>query len=461
MKIRPLIVFSFILLNVIYQFAYGESNTLSWKGTEGSQDTPLNKFLFSELSEENNTLKKVKYYLLNGEVDLAKVRLNGLIYSQTKLKPLVMRYLAILHFIDGDFTKSLKYLQAKELKDPANYKKVCSLTVINLVALNKVSTLHDEWEKCKIESYSALDKNSIVWLDMLVEMKTKPREGLTRKPFRNMKLAMLENEQLKTILKLALFLNQEKIVMDQLNELTESQIQDPEARELVGHILFRQGALAKSYRFIEDLNTPNAENIKGNIYILRNKYELAYAQFKLALARKENSQNAMERILPLAWLLGDWIEGARISQMVIATPQNQINKMTLASAFWAQKGDYEKSKEFLDRISGRSKKGSELDVTQLHSFVGLMLNDEFLVKKQSATSCAQFDLVNCWLSYQMVQWDTFPLTSRRDEKLPFKKEWEKLTTEELDQPLKETAYVNQLDIEELDNKLIQLVPNAK
>ena len=461
MKIRLLIILGIILLNLPSSTSFAEGNQLSWKGTEEFQDSPLNKVLFSELEDQNGTLKKVKYYLINGEVDLAKVNLNGLVYSQTKLKPLILRYLGVLHFIEGDFKKSLKYLEAKELQMPNYYKRVCSLTVINLVALNKVENLADEWEKCKIESFSEIDKNSVVWLDMLIEMKTKPKEGLTKKPFRNMKLAMLENEQLKTLLKLALFLNQEKIVMDQINELTESQIQDPEARELIGHVLFRQGALAKSYRFIEDLNTPNAENIKGNIYILRNKYELAYAQFKLALSSKENSQNAMERILPLAWLLEDWTEGARISQMVVATPQNQINKMTLASAFWAQKGDYEKSKELLDTISGRSKKGTELDVTQLHSFVGLMLNNEHLIKKQSAASCAQFDLINCWLSYQMVQWDTFPLTTRRDEKLPFKKDWEKLTTEEIDQPLKETAYVNQLDIEELDNKLVQLIPDAK
>jgi tetratricopeptide (TPR) repeat protein len=229
----------------------------------------------------------------------------------------------------------------------------------------------------------------------------------------------------------------------------------------MGQIFFRLGSLAKSYRFIEDLNSPNAENIKGNLYILRNKYELAYAQFKLALEKKQNSQNAMERILPLAWLLGDWEEGAKIAERVIASPQTQINKMTLVSAFYTQKGDYVKAKEVLSTIVSRSRRGTEIDVTQLHSFVGLMQNQPYVVKKQAALSCAQFDMVNCWLSFQMDQWDSFPLTIRRPEPMLVKKDWEKLTQEDLNQPLVETVYVNQLDIEELDDKLIQLIPNAR
>ena len=166
MKIRLLIILGIILLNLPSSTSFAEGNQLSWKGTEEFQDSPLNKVLFSELEDQNGTLKKVKYYLINGEVDLAKVNLNGLVYSQTKLKPLILRYLGVLHFIEGDFKKSLKYLEAKELQMPNYYKRVCSLTVINLVALNKVENLADEWEKCKIESFSEIDKNSVVWLDV-------------------------------------------------------------------------------------------------------------------------------------------------------------------------------------------------------------------------------------------------------------------------------------------------------
>jgi hypothetical protein len=135
--------------------------------------------------------------------------------------------------------------------------------------------------------------------------------------------------------------------------------------------------------------------------------------------------------------------------------------MTLVAAFHTQKGDYDSAKDVLETITSRSRRGKEIDVTQLHSFVGLMQNRPHVVKKQAALSCAQYDMVNCWLSFQMDQWDSFPLTIRRNEKLPVKKEWERLTQEDINQPIKETVYVNQIDIEELDDKLIQLIPNAR
>ena len=291
-------------------------------------------------------------------------------------------------------------------------------------------------------------------------MKLKPRIGLTKIPFKNIRLSSLNNDQLKIFLKLALYLNQEKLIEPELTDLDQMQIKDTEVRELIGQLYFRLGHFAKSYRFIEDLDSPNAENIKGNLYVLRQKYELAYAQFKLALEKKQNSQNAMERILPLAWLLGDWEEGAKIAERVIASPQTQVNKMTLISAFYTQKGDYAKAKDVLDSIVLRSRRGTEIDVTQLLSFVSLMQNRPDVIKKQAALSCAQFDMINCWLSFQMDQWDSFPLSIRRPDKMLVKKDWEKLSQEDLDEPLKETIYVNQLDIEELDDKLIKLTPDA-
>ena len=94
-------------------------------------------------------------------------------------------------------------------------------------------------------------------------------------------------------------------------------------------------------------------------------------------------------------------------------------------------------------------------------FTALVKNDQNIAKKQAGLSCAQFDMINCWLGLQLYQWDSFPLTIRRVDKIAVKKEWEKLSTEDLHEPIKETVYVNQIDIEELDDKQIQLIPNAR
>ncbi len=461
------ILINFITIGLMPISAFGETDRILSRRGEfvapqtGSSFAELNKVLFTDTQNQNEDLKRVKIHLLNGEVDMANVYLKKMAYSKTKLRPVVLRYLGMLNFIEGKFARSLEYLSKRELAETGHYKKICTLKILNIIVLDLKGQLQEEWDRCKLLNYNEFQNMNFVWLETLVEMKLKPKIGSTAKPFKGLKLASLNNEQLKIFLKLALYLNQEKLLLDELKEMDLDQLQDPEVREIVGHIYFRNKSLVKSYKFIEDLDSPNAENIKGNLYVLRKKYEIAYAQFKLALEKKANSQNSMERLLPLAWLLGDWSEGEKIAARVIASPQTQINKLTLASAFQTQKGDYKKAKTTLNSINQISKMGKEIEVTQLYSFVGLMENDQDVVKKQSSLSCQQFDLVNCWLSFQLEQWDSFPLTIRREELIPSRSQWRSLASEVKTDPLKETIYVNQLDIEELDDKQIDLIPNGK
>jgi len=293
-----------------------------------------------------------------------------------------------------------------------------------------------------------------------VNLKINHQMGATRIPFRHLRLASLNAEETKIMLKLALYLNQERMILDQIPNLALDQYQDPEIREIIAQIYFRTGALSKAHKFAEDLKSPNSENIKGNLYVLRKKYELAYAQFKLALEQKQNSQNAIERLLPLAWILGDWENGTKYAEQVLASPQTQINKMTLISAFLMQKGDYEESAKLLEYVAQRSRRGTEIDVTQVGSFNYLMLNKKDETRKMAKLSCAQYDVVNCWLSFQLAQWDAFPLTIRRKEKIEISKEWEKLTRDDISEPLKEQVFIKQTDIEEMDDALIQLIPTT-
>ena len=421
----------------------------------------LNRVLFSENEEQTQELKKVKYYLINGEIRLAKVYLNKLAYTQSKLKPVVFRYLAILNFIEGNFSKSYDYISRPELQMLPQFAKICTLKVLNQIVLNKVNDIERDWARCQIENPGKFREKNLIWLETLVQLKLNPRRGITRIPFKNLKLAALDNDEVKVMMKLALYLNQETLILEQIPELTVDQLQDPEVRELVGQVFFRTGTLSKAYKYVEDLKSPNAENIKGNLYVLRSKYELAYAQFKLALEQKVNSQNALERLLPLAWLLGDWEGGSKYAEQVIASPQTQINKLTLMAAFYMQKGNYEGANKVLDSIAERSRRGAEIEVSQLASFTALMQNKPEKVKKEASVSCSQYDLVNCWVLYQLDQWEAFSLTIRREDKVVEKKKWESLIKEEYNSPLKETVFVNQIDIEEMDDKLIQLIPKQK
>lgn len=442
---------------------YATEGLLSKRGTLRPPEdifsmVELNRVLFSELDTQNQELKKVKYYLINGETRLASVYLFKLSYTQTKLRPIIFRYLAILSFIQSDFHKTHQYLSLPELQNIPHFGKICVLKVLTEIVLDKRRDIETNWERCQTENPGNFRDRNLIWLETLVQLKIKPSKGITKIPFKDFRIAALDNEEAKVLMKLALYLNQEKLIIDQIPELEVQQLQDPEIRELAGQALFRTGALAKSYKYISDLKSPNAENIKGNLYLLRKKYEVAYAQFKLALEQKFNSQNAMERLLPLAWLLGDWEGGSKYSEQVLATPETIFQKMTLMAAFYMQKGDYERSNKILDQIALRSRRGTDLEVTQLASFTGLMQNKTDATRKSAKSSCEQYDLVNCWMLFQLSQWDSFPLTIRREDKIVEKKEWEKLVSDEIKQPIKETVFVNQLDIEELDDKLIQLIP---
>lgn len=422
--------------------------------------TNLNTTLFNEAKLETDELRKIKYYLVSGETRMAKLYLTKLASSRSSLKPIIDRYLGMLSFIDGDYTRAFQYLSSPKLQQIPHYSKICTIKTMTMIILSKKSQLEEEWAKCQMENVGNINATNRIWIDTLVQLKVNPRPGMSRVPFEKNRFSRFEVEDLKILLKLALYLNQEATVEPELNDLTFAQLKDEEVRELVGTIYFRLGTFTQSYKFTEGLLSPNSENIKGNLYVLRKKYELAYAQFQTALEQKQNSQNAIERLLPLAWLLGDWEKGTAYAQRVIASPQTQMNKLTLLAALLMQKGQYKESKKVLENIGQRSKKGTLLDVTQIHSFVALMENQRETVIKEAGRSCAQSDLTNCWLLFQMGHWDSFPLTVRRDEEIVHEPMWEKLSKEALNEPLKETVYINQLDIEELDDKLIRLLPQS-
>jgi tetratricopeptide (TPR) repeat protein len=452
----------FMMTNALAQQKLIHGDLYAHRGEYRPMDTlftaeELNQVLFSESRQYKEELKKIKYYLINGELELAKVYLQKLTFGQSKLKPIAFRYLGMIAFIEKDYQKSIKFLTYGELKNPPHFGKICGVLVLNKIILNDVKELQVNWERCRREAMRDINETNLAWLDTLVNLKLEIRPGISRTPFKNVTLRALENVDLKILLKLAIYLNQEKMVVDQLPELLPEQLADTEVRELAGHIFFRSGKFANAYKFIEDIKSPNAENIKGNLYLLREKYEIAYAQFKLALKEKQNSQNALERMVPIAWLLGDWKAGSAYSQQLITREGTEANKLTIMAAFEMQSGKYERSRAILREIRQKSRRGNTLEVSQIGSFAALMENDPEELKVSASQACILLDMVNCWVLYQAYHWGNFPLVIRRGDEIPYKEEWTKLTQEKLPGKLSEPIYVYQQDIEELDDKLIKLI----
>lgn len=422
----------------------------------------LFKAMMSEFTSQKEDLRRVKYYLINGEVRMAKMYLRQMMLTEPRLRPLGHRYLATIEFILGNYHDSLKELKRPELNKFGNFQKVCVLRVLNQIIVDDIFDLQDQWDRCLLENIKEMQSNRLLWLETLVQLKVAPSENVLKTPFKYNKIFALPNEDIKITLKLALYLNQEKLVLDEINQLTLDAILDPEIRELAGLILFRAKKFSLSFKFIEDLNTANVNNIKGNLYLMQKKYELAFAQFKLALVQKQNSLNAMERALPLAWEIGQWEEGTKLAEQVITSPDGAMSKLALTSAFYVQRNQFAEAEKRLDYIASYSTEGENLTVTQLYSYNHLMQKRTLETTKYADLSCKSYDLAQCWLLYQFSYWDHFPLTILRDETIfkntPWWNDESALTTVTR---LNETIYVNQKDIEELDDALIKLISTQK
>jgi tetratricopeptide (TPR) repeat protein len=461
-----------LLILVLAQVLYAENHQGETVNTPGNIMKKRGEFIFPwnslsdeeldfyssrDMREEKKKLKKIKYYLLNGELRLASEYLSKLSHSQSPLRPTIYRYLAILSFIEGNYEKTDEYLSIKELQNIPEFGKICLLKTLTEIVLNRNDSLKQTWSKCY--AYNARDAtdNYLIWPEMMVEFKLRPQEGMTRKTLERYKLSLLNNEDTKIILKIALYLNQEEVVLEQIPELNLTQLQDSEIRELVGQIYFRKGNLQKSYLFIEDLTSPNAINIVGNLHLMKKNYEKAFDQFKQALKLKPNSQNALERILPLAWILGDWESAFNYAYELPSNEETMANKLTLLAAFSLEQGDYEKSEKYLQKVVNNDQKGERLQVTQLGSFLSIMQKDDMKARKYSWMSCQQNDLINCWLLFQFSQWENFSITITRKDKFTIQSQWQGLKEKEINQPLQEKVYISQKDIEELDDKLIELL----
>jgi len=439
------------------------------KANRGSFKYPLSNFTKKELNyytsmKENiriqDNLASIKYQLINGNLEKAKLMLLQAKYTEDFSRVVQYRYLSIIHFIEGDYKKSLEYLTKKEMYNIGFSKRICLLRTLNFLILNKVSEGRSEWNNC-IDSTLTDSPSSHLWMSTLVKLKMNDEPNITDIPFKKINI---ENEQgnfLRLFLKLALYLNKEEVILDRIALLNDTVFEDPEIRELMGMLYYRSKKIVNSYRFIEDLNSPNAENIKGNIYLTQKKYELAYGQFKLALNKKLNSQNSLERIIPVAWLLKQWDDGVSYIDQLETEPRDLYNKLTARAAFLTQSNRFKEAKDTLNQIVIGSKNSQSPEVNQLYSYTAIMLKDNTDAETYSDKACKNLDGLNCWLQFHLSIWENFALTIHRDEKIINEKDdlLAKYSAGFEKEPLKEDLYINQKDIEELDNKRIKLISN--
>lgn len=408
-------------------------------------------------------LQKAKFKLINGDLKTARFLLERIDDKTAPLVPIKLRYLATLDFIEGKYAASLQKLSHVIFTKSEYYQQICLLKLIDYMAINDVEKVGKEGKSCQNRTAN-FSKNDQFWLDTMIKLKQRDQNGINRSLKLTMQGSLSDDEMAKLVLKTGLYLNKEDDILTLIDILPESSYQSKKLREIVGFMYLRQGDLPKALSFIEDIDSANAENIKGTNDLQNRKYELAFGHFKLALRKKENSVNALERAIPLSWVLKQWQDGLTMLNNTASLTSDPRNKKALEIAFLIRLKKFNEAQRELIFLKNDFQNNPPFEVNLMDTYVNLMLSasdpkiDKRKIEESAEKSCKAFDAFSCWLSMQFIQWDHIGKTIKRDEQIYTDKE---VTVESLKEkivisPLKEVISVDQSDIEELDSAKVNL-----
>lgn len=354
-----------------------------------------NTIISQSISEQKQIahLQKIKYLIINGNLNSAKILLKEANLNENFSKSTQYRYLAIINFIQKNYSEVIKILSDSTMNDFTAIQNTCMMKILSLLILNKIERAKLDWKVCR-DSLINKSPTNLAWMDTIFLLKTSNDPKKIDKIFQGISVDNLENDQLRLYLKLAFYLNKQDKILDRFQYFGENVLSDPIYRELIGLNYFRAGKLEKAYSILENLETTNAEVFKGNLYLFQKKYELAYAQYKLALQKKNNSLNAIERLLPLSWQLEQWTEGLDYAQRLNATKNQKIEHLTLISAFLTMMDKHKTAKKKLQEILQMTNQGQAHEVSQILVYNGLSLNNYDDVQNFSYQSCKSLDGLN-------------------------------------------------------------------
>ncbi len=403
-------------------------------------------------------LRLAKFALMSGDTSLAQRYLDRLGSDHPRLKQIVQRYAALSAFMQDDFSKTYDLLKSERLNIINAYEEICLLRLISLFALGKEHPefykISPEFDSCRNITYKYTD-NDHFWLTSMKKIVQGEIRSLPGGTLNDFTSILVSDDTTKLWMKLALYSNREKQILDNIALLPQESYLNIGIRELLGIAYYRSGDSKRSEDFIEDLATPNADNIRGDIALSKNEWELAYGHFKLALKRKDDSLNALERAIPLSWLLEQWGDGLELIAKYVGNDYDPIKLLALETALRIRKGQYDISAGNLRYLEGKLLGSAPLDIQLMASYVSLMRGDLKKLKESSTQACRSFDGLNCWIADQLLVWDDLSKTIRRSDKVNIVALTPEQILAEAENdivPLKEKILIDQRDIEELDSR---------
>jgi hypothetical protein len=420
---------------------------------------------FSESNmSDNEYLTRAKFKLISGDIAMSEFYLKHIREDQgSKILPIKKRYLALIEFIRGNHKESNKILHTlKENETQIGglfYKQTCLLQILNSLALNEIDNLKKLQKLCFANTAQS-SKNDQYWLDTVIKLKLHDLEGLKSNLFPDSNHNIADDEITKLWFKTGLYLNREADFLKLLRLLDEDSYQSKRLGEIISFMYLRTGNFDKALSFINNVDSANSENIKGNISLQKKEYELAFGHFKLAIQKKQDSINALERTLPLSWILNQYDSGLSILDNSYLKNIEIRNRRALKISYLLKLKKFnEAEKELLVLVSEYNNIPPK-EVFLMNSYLSIMQGatathyDRRLSEEISEKACRSFDGLNCWIAFKLTQWDNLGKSIQRDDKIfsDPSVSLDSLKSPVAITPLKEDAYVDQGNIEELDSK---------
>lgn len=403
-----------------------------------------------------------KSYLISGNTEKARFFLNRIDQEgDPQIQLIKKRYLALIAFIEDRPEQTYEILSQKEFQGVKTFPHTCMLQVLSQLGRPLTPDFDATLSRCQ-GATSRYSTNEQYWLSNLEKLKQNNQKEIRGTILSDVQFILSSQEILRIWLKTGLYFNQEQLILNHMETLTESLLRSARARELIGLLYYRQGKKDLATQFIEDIETANSENIRGNIRLEDKQYELAYGHFKLALQKKADSLNALERSVSLAWLLGQWSEGLDLLDSFIKPEIDVKNKQALRLAFTIKSEDFESAQEELRYLEQLFEYQTPLEVDQMKSYISLRTKNARATLDASQSACRRHDGLNCWIYLHDLTWSSVSSVMEEDKEIHTSASFDldELKKAPVVAPLQETPILNQRDIEELDGMEVILVPGA-
>lgn len=413
------------------------------------------KFSNLEESIENNrkqrikilrNLQQAKWFMIQGKIKRSKDILKNMNLSND-LNLIKLRYLAIIYFLEGDYKNSSKILDNNLFKIDPYYSSVCTLKSILLLKKSE-KEFNQNIDQCLYKT--EVDLDSFKWLLKIADIKfNKTRTNPTINQF-YAQTSTLENSI--RYLKLGLINKQEREIVDYLKYLPNEQFSSPKIRELLASYLYRTGNLGQAQQFLKDVNFANAYNIKGLINIENNEFELAYANFKYSLIKKQHSSTALEYALPLSWLLNRPLDSFKYTKAYESNLYQNDGGVIFKAANLSRMKKYHLSQNEINNILPKYSNYLPEIIGEIYLHNSIGTENNLKIKKIAEENCKKFDYISCFILNASHVWGNINKVSIRDE-MPSKiiqTNYQDIIKNNNIGAVDDEVYIDQFEIEELD-----------